>query len=198
MRTLPLFIGLFLLGKPALATEVFVNGTNVEGLTSQTFERATVRIDEKGNVHIEAPGYKVHRVSPGKDTGSTAAVNEAILSKKYFLVTEQSPSGMTEFDIDVAINGKSIRTLRSGDEQHISDVTKHLKPGHNVVLLHARKVLSNKERPKSTSRAHVFRVIIGEGSTTDEQVIIDKPVITFTRTAAEPNDVVQEYDFTTR
>jgi hypothetical protein len=51
----------------------------------------------------------------------------------------------------------------------------------------------------------VFRVIFGEGAITrrpddpnEEQVVIEKLLITFTRTAAEQNDVTQEFSFTTR
>jgi len=43
---------------PALAVEVYVNGVNVEGLTNHTFEKVTVRLDEKGNVQIEAPATR--------------------------------------------------------------------------------------------------------------------------------------------
>lgn len=190
-------VGLFavLLAVPASAAEVFINGVNVDGLKGQRFEKVNVQLDEQGNVHIEAPGYNVKRVTVGPQQPH---VDEAIITKTYFLVTEQSPLGATEFDIDVAINGKVLRTLRSGDEQLVVDVTKHLKPGNNTVLFHARKELTNKEGPKSMSKSHIFRVIIGEGSMSDTHVMIDKPVVTFTRNASEQTDVSQEFSFTTR
>ena len=97
---------------PALAVEVYVNGVNVEGLTNHTFEKVTVRLDEKGNVQIDAPGYSVKKVTlsgPDKPPAHT----EGVISQKYFLVTEQTPPGMTEYEVDVFINGKFLRTLRA-------------------------------------------------------------------------------------
>src|SRR5258708_35825944 len=44
----------------ALIGAVFLNGVNIEGVRSQTFEKCrTVRLDEKGDVHLDCPGYQV-------------------------------------------------------------------------------------------------------------------------------------------
>ncbi|AKQ67017.1 hypothetical protein A176_003929 [Myxococcus hansupus] len=50
----------------AHAGSVFLNGVKIDGVTNQRFEKATVRIDESGNVHIDAPGYaaRVTTVTP--------------------------------------------------------------------------------------------------------------------------------------
>jgi len=183
------------LSLPALAAEVYVNGVNVDGLTNHTFEKVTVRLDEKGNVQIEAPGYSVKKVSIGPDK---PAKEEGVITQKYFLVTEQSPPGMTEYEIDVFLNGKFLRTLKSGEEQLVTDITKQLKVGKNQVIVQAKKRYADPMVPKSSSRNHVFRVIIGEGSTSQDQVTIEKQVVTFTRTAADTNDTTQEFSFTTR
>ena len=179
---------------PARAAEVFVNGTSVEGLANQHFEKVNVRLDEKGNVHIDAPGYSVTRVTVTPNNEPS----EGIISKKYFLVTEQTPIGATEYDIDFFLNGKFVRTMKSGDEQLISELTKTLKPGKNQVLLQAKKHLATPDAPKSTAKTSVFRVILGEGKSSADQVVIEKPLITFTRTAADQNDVTQEFTLTTR
>ena len=183
---------------PALAVEVYVNGVNVEGLTNHTFEKVTVRLDDKGNVQIEAPGYSVKKVTLSGPDKPTPTKVEGIISQKYFLVTEQTPPGMTEYEVDVFINGKFLRTLKSGDEQLVTDITKSLKPGQNLVIIQAKKRYADPNAPKSSSRSHVFRVIIGEGNTTQDQVTIEKQLVTFTRTAADTNDVTQEFSFTTR
>ena len=52
-----LFTALMVAGSVG-AVEVYVNGVNIEGLTNQTFEKVNVRLDEKGNVHIDAPGTR--------------------------------------------------------------------------------------------------------------------------------------------
>jgi hypothetical protein len=174
--------------------EVYVNGINVDGLTGQTFEKVNVKIDEKGNVYIDAPGYSVKRLANER----LEPQPEAVMTRKYFLVTEQNVQGATEYDVDVFLNGKFLRSLSSTEPQLVSEVTKYLKPGRNTVVLQARKKLENKDQPKSTSKANLFRVIIGEGQVTQEQVVIEKQVVTFTRTAAESGDVTQEFSFTTR
>ncbi len=187
-------IALLTFSLPAFAAEVFVNGVNVDGLTNHTFEKVTVKLDERGNVQIEAPGYSVKKVTLQDKTPEPVGT----ITQKYYLVTEQSPMGMTEYEIDLFVNGKFFRTVKSGEEQLVTDVTRHLKPGRNTVIAQAKKRYSNPDRPRSQSRSHVMRVIIGEGQTTNDQVTIEKQVMTFTRTAADTNDVTQEFSFTTR
>ncbi len=187
-----------LVARLATAAEVYVNGVSVDGLTNQTFTKVNVTIDEKGNVHIEAPGYAVKKVTIAPERPTAAVKEEGVVTKKYFVVTEQNVLGRTEYDIDLYINGKFIRTLRSDDEQIVSEITKYFSPGKNSVLLQARKVLAHKDQPKSTRTEHFFRVIIGEGSINADQVTIEMPLIKFERTAADTNDVRQEFSVTTR
>lgn len=182
---------------PALAVEVYVNGVSVDGLTNHTFEKVTVRLDERGNVQIDAPGYSVKKVNLSGTQEKPRQPDNAI-TQKYFLVTEQTPAGMTEYEVDLFLNGKFMRTLKSGEEQLVTDITKQLKPGQNLVIVQAKKRYADPSSPKSLSRSHVFRVIIGEGNTTSDQVTIEKQLVTFTRTAADTNDVTQEFSFTTR
>ncbi len=189
-----LTIALLTVSLPAFAAEVFVNGVNVDGLTNHSFEKVNVRLDEKGNVQIDAPGYSVKKVTMQDKVAEPAGT----LTQKYYLVTEQSPSGMTEYDVDLFLNGKFFRTVKNGDEQLVTDITRNLKPGRNTIIAQAKKRYANPDRPRSQSRSHVFRVIIGEGQTSSDQVTIEKQVVTFTRTAADTNDVTQEFSFTTR
>jgi hypothetical protein len=179
----------------AAAGDVYINDVNVEGLTNQSFEKVNVRLDEKGNVHIDAPGYSVKRVTLAE---TKPPAPDAVISRKYFLVTEQTAQGQTEYDIDVFLNGKFLRTLSSADPQLVSELSKTLKPGRNQVLLQARKHLETRDAPKSTSKASLFRVIIGEGSVHGEQVVIEKQLVTYVRTAADSADETQEFSFTTR
>jgi hypothetical protein len=192
-----ILVALCCISLPALAVEVYVNGVSVDGLTNHTFEKVTVRLDERGNVQIDAPGYSVKKVNLAGTAEKPKAPDGAI-TQKYFLVTEQSPPGMTEYEIDMFLNGKFMRTLKSGDEQLVLDITKQLKPGQNLIIVQAKKRYSDPSSPRSLSKSHVFRVIIGEGNTTNDQVTIEKQMVTFTRTAADTNDVTQEFSFTTR
>lgn len=192
-----ILIALCCLSLPALAVEVYVNGVSVDGLTNHTFEKVTVRLDEKGNVQIDAPGYSVKKVNLSGSTEKPRP-QEGAITQKYFLVTEQSPPGVTEYEIDLFLNGKFLRTLKSGEEQLVTDITRQLRAGQNLVIVQAKKRYADPSAPRSLSRSAIFRVIIGEGNTNADQVTIEKQLVTFTRTAADTTDVTQEFSFTTR
>ncbi len=198
----PLLVTLTL-ATAANAGSVYLNGTNIDGVTSQKFERATVRIDEKGNVFIDAQGYAVRAVEGGPTSkpAATPHAQEASdapgrVSRRYWLVTEQTVPGMTEFDIDLYVNSKWVRKIRNSDEQIIQEITKHLVPGRNTVLLTAQKVAVGPR--KSLSPEHVFRVIIGEGNVGGDNVMIDNPIVRFERKASEANNVSQEFTVVAR
>lgn len=193
MRTLTLAV--MLVAGAAFATDVYVNGTNIEGLTNHSFEKVNVRIDEKGDVHIDAPGYSVKRVNAGPEKAAPA---EGRITMRYYLVTEQTQQGATEYDIDVFLNGQHLRTLPNGEGQIVTDITRKLLPGKNQVTMQAKKLTQPGAERKSYSKAHLFRVIIGEGKVEGEKVVIEKSVVAFAVTAADSDDVVQQYSFTTR
>jgi hypothetical protein len=216
----------------SLAGSVYLNGVLIDGVTNQKFEKATVRIDESGNIHIEAPGYAARVTttttppatppSPASPAPAAAANGSATspqappapvpqdaapapaakpaaparITQRYFLVTEQTVPGMAEYDIDVYVNSTWLRKLRGNEDQVVADITRHLKPGDNVVTLMAKKTSSGPRR--SDSPKHVFRVIIGEGNEGGGNVMIDNPLIRFQTTAAETQDATQEFTLTTR
>jgi hypothetical protein len=219
-----------LLPASALAGSVYLNGVRIDGVTNQKFEKVTsVRIDEQGNVHIEAPGYAVKMVNaPPAPTAAPAPAPVATpapaptaaqapapapapaatpapaptdtaparITRRYWLVTEQSVPGMTEYDIDLYINSTWVRKLRNNEDQIITDITRYLQPGKNVVLMMAHKVAAGSRR--SESPQHMFKVIIGEGNEGGGRVMIDNPLLRFQRTAAETEDLSEEFTLTTR
>lgn len=199
---------------------VFLNDVPVDGLTDQRFEKATVTFDAQGNVRIEVPGIQVKSLGliPAKpaaparpaaaptlgpqsgtvvpNRGSVAVVEPApaaptgSLQKQYLLVTEQSVSGMAGYDIDVFVNTRWVKKLRSTDEQIVLDLTRYLQPGPNKLLFAARKLAGER---KSFSPSHRFDVTVGEGSVGGDHVMIDNPLLTFRRTAADTDDVSEEF-----
>jgi hypothetical protein len=217
----------------ALAATVYLNGVRLDGVTNQKFEKATVRIDEFGNVLIEAPGYAARVMSappapaapaatpqPGPAATPAPATAPAApaqppqaaapaapaapaaeevpdrITRRYWLVTEQNVPGMTEYEIDVYVNSKWIRKLRNNEEQVVLEVTRHLQPGKNTVLFTAHKTAVDSRR--SLSASHVFKVIIGEGNVGGDNVMIDNKLVQFQRTAADTQDVSEEFTLTTR
>jgi hypothetical protein len=208
-RSLRFWVWAVALATPAtvLAGSVFLNGVNIDGVTNQKFDHANVRIDERGNVLIDAPGYAVKTVQPGMQGGMTLTnpgmtgtgvqmVPQPQVTRRYWLVTEQTVPGMTEYDIDVYVNAKWIRKLRNSEEQIVTEVTKFLQPGRNTVLLTAHKV-SNGPR-KSFSPEHLFQVILGEGNVGGDNVMIDNPLVKFKVSAADAEDQSREFTFTSR
>ncbi|QRK07562.1 hypothetical protein JQX13_47450 [Archangium violaceum] len=226
-RVIPALALTALLPVSALAGSVYLNGVRIDGVSNQKFEKVTaVRIDEQGNVHIEAPAYAVKVVNapppapvPAKPAPVTpapvaspapapvatpaparapapVATAPARITRRYWLATEQSAPGMTEYDIDLFINSRWVRKLRNGEEQVITELTRYLQPGKNTVTMMAHKVAAGSRR--SESPQHVFKVIIGEGNEGGGNVMIDNPLIRFQRTAAETEDMSEEFTLTTR
>ncbi|HZI04061.1 MAG TPA: hypothetical protein VEZ71_08570 [Archangium sp.] len=227
-----LVLSALLLPLSALAGSVFLNGVRIDGVTNQKFEKvASVRIDDQGNVYIDAPAYAVKLVNappaPAPAVAAPAPVPPpapapapvapapapavaaapapapvpvdtapARITRRYWLVTEQSAVGMSEYDIDLYVNSRWVRKLRNGEDQVISEITRELQPGKNTVLMIAHKVAGGSRR--SESPQHVFKVIIGEGNEGGGNVMIDNPLIRFQRTAAETEDLSEEFTLTTR
>jgi len=177
----------------AAAGSVYLNGVRIDGVTGQKFDKVSVRIDDKGDVYIDAPGYNVRQVE-GQSENTAQLLGS--MTKKYFLVTEQTAPGMTEYDIDVYVNSKWLRKLRNTDEQIVTDITKNLTPGKNTVMFIAKK--ENNGARKSFAKGDIFRVILGEGNVSGDHVMIDNPMIRFERSAADTNDLTQEFTLTTR
>jgi hypothetical protein len=169
---------------PLLAT-LFLNGVNIDGVRGQSFEKCrSVRIDEKGDVYMDCPGYQVESPS-----GQAPAI--ASLTKQYWLVTEQRDGVSAQYDLDVFINSKWVRKVKSTDDQIVMDITKMLQPGQNKVLIAATKHLETGR--KSTSANSFVKVIVGEGQSGGGNVMIDAPLVEYKRTAAETDNINEEF-----
>jgi hypothetical protein len=186
-----------LLPTPALAGSVYLNGTKVDGLTATKIDRCSVEFDSHANVLLNCPGYAV-KVEAGTAEKLPTANDTATgqITKHYFLVTEHGQIGMSEWDYDLFVNSKFLRHLRCDEEQIVTEITKNLLAGKNLVTFVAKK-RHGKDR-KSFSPEHFFRVIIGEGASGGDKVMIDQSVVTFQKTAADTEDVTQEFTVTTR
>jgi hypothetical protein len=204
-----------LLPLSSMAASVYLNGVNIDGVTSQRFDKASVRIDEKGNVYIEAKGYAVKTlespppavpaapppppapaVNVTPPAASPAAPHADRLTRQYWLVSQQTSLGMTDFNIDVYVNAKWIRQLGNSEDQVVQDITKYLVPGKNRVLLAAHKLGTTPR--KSYSVNDQFQVVVGAGNMGGDNVLIDDPVVRLTKTAADDKDSTQEFTFETR
>jgi hypothetical protein len=175
-----------------LLASVFLNGVNVDSLRSQKFEKCrTVRIDDRGDVHLDCPGYQVEgQAAPGTAPLIPSAV-AAAMTKRYWLVSEEKDGGAAQYDVDVFVNAKFIRKIKAGEPQVVLEVTRYLRPGANKVLFAATKQPAAVR--KSASPASFLKLVVGEGDAGGNTVTIDNPLIETKRTAAETDNVNEEF-----
>lgn len=170
---------------------------SVQGLEGVTFEKCSwVKVAANGDVNANCPGYDLKPALPAAETVQAPAPVVSQPKKTYWLVTEQAERGATQFDIDIYINSKWIKRVKNDDDQLVMDISEHLLPGVNKVLLTAKKDLTGGRR--SASPNLFYRIVIGGGQAGGGNVVIDNPVVDVRRTAAETEDVIEEREFTVR
>jgi len=190
-----------------LLASLFLNGVNIDGIRSQSFEKCrAVKIDERGDVHLDCPGYQVEAptaptvapalASPPVGAAGLAPGSSTPAGKHYWLVTEQTQGGAAQYDLDVFVNSKWIRKVKSGEEQIVLEITKYLLPGPNKILFAATKHLETGRQ--SSSPAAYLKVIVGEGESGGNNVMIDAPLLECKRTAAETDNVNEEFTIQAR
>ncbi len=108
------------------AADVYVNGVKADGLTAQEFKDCTVKFDDKGSVHITAPGVKLL---------SEAPVDPAKLSATYFVAFTLSQPAAGP--IRLIVNGTEADIVKPGEKTKITEITKFLRKGVNKVLVMA-------------------------------------------------------------
>jgi hypothetical protein len=194
---------------PASAS-VYLNEVNIDGVVGQRFDNCTVIIDERGNVRIEAKGYAVkvdggdggQRAPPTNTvppaTGAappgyspTSPVAPGRLTRRYFLVAEQSVEGGTQYEVDVFVNAQWIRKIQGTDGALPIEVTKYFRPGQNRVFLAAKKAIVGDRR--YYTKDVWMKIVIGEGNVGGDHVMIDSPLVVMTRTGADMDDRNDEY-----
>jgi hypothetical protein len=172
--------------------EVYLNGVKVAGLRNQQFKGAEVRFDEMGNVFINVKGIDVQVAgSPTPVTPEPAVAQTRTPKKSYFLVSDKSNRGATQYNIDVHINGAFITRVKSEDGLLALDITKHLVPGNNRVVFTAIKKLDTPR--KSFSPADTFTLMVGEGTKAGNQIMVQRSLMEYKRTAADvANDSIEK------
>src|SRR3954471_5658652 len=178
----------------ALLASVFLNGVNVDGLRSQSFQKCrTVKIDEHGDVYLDCPGYQVEQ-QPASAAAAAPVVPAAVagaITRHYWLVSEEKDSAAAQYDVDVFVNSKWIRKIKAGEPQLVLEITRFLQPGPNRVLFAAVKHPGT-GRQRASDGSFV-RFTVGEGRSHEDTVEIDDPLVECKRTAAETGDVNEEF-----
>jgi hypothetical protein len=125
---------------------------------------------------------------PAQPPAQPVAAAPAALTRRYFLASEHAPPG-TAYDVAIFINAQWIREIKANEPQVVMEITRYLRPGPNRVVLAANK---RSERP-STSKDVTLRVVIGEGNIGGDHVMIENTLVEMVRTAAEAENMTQEY-----
>ena len=192
---------------PLLLAAVFLNGVNIDGLRSQSFEKCkTVKIDDRGDIYLDCPGYEVQAQAPAPSPAPAASpvaaasmapsVPGGALSKHYWMVSEDANGAQAQYDLDVFINSKWVRKIKAGEPQIVLEVTKYLVAGQNKVLFAATKHIEGGR--KSTSAGSFLKITVGEGEAGGNTVMIDNPLVECKRTAAETDNVNEEFTLQAR
>ncbi len=188
-------LSLFLASAAVAGPVTYVNNVPADGLPAGTkLEHCgTLNVDDKGNIHISCPDYDLRPAEPvaPEVRPAAAVVSTGMLTKHYWLVTQQATRGATQYDINLFINKKWIRKLKSDEDQVVLEVTKHLAPGENKIILEAKKHIEGTRT--SSSAAQTFSVIVGEGQASADNVVVDNPFFEMKRTAAETQDVTEDF-----
>lgn len=191
-----------------------VTGQRFDNCTVVIDDRGNVRIEAKGYAvkvegaetsppaNTQPPPYSSSSGSPpggqggyaGPTTTYPAPSNGARpgrLSRRYFLVAEQSVEGGTQYEVDVFINAQWIRKIQGTEGALPIEVTKYFRPGQNRVFLAAKKSIIGDRR--YYTRDVWMKVVIGEGNVGGDHVMIDSPLVVLTRSAADMDDRNEEY-----
>lgn len=177
----------------ALGASIFLNGVNIDGAVSQSFDNCQVTIDAQGNLHITCKPASASTPTPPPTNPPTNVMTQIpqALTRQYWLVTEKAAPGMSQYDIDLFINGKWVRKFLDSEEHVYLDVSKYVVVGNNRVQFVAKKNLGDVRR--SSSPQHFFRIVIGEGQSGGRTIVINKKFIDYKRTALETKDFTDSF-----
>jgi hypothetical protein len=134
-----------------------------------------------------------HPTTTHATSGTTASASP--LTKKYFLITQGTGGAAVAETVQVNINGRQVRQIDSASAQVIADVTEYLNIGDNAITMMSTKKTSFVAGAASST----FQVILGEGHVEHGgQVVIDVPLVTYTRTAADATANSRSYTLRAR
>lgn len=151
----------------ALGGQVYVNSVDVtDRLKDQTFSDAEVRFDADGNVHIEVAGVRIEAEPSPAPPPPTPTGN--IPLGRWWLVTDDAASA--GHLVEVWINGRKARLVRSGDPQLILDIAPWLAVGSNTIEMKARS---------ASPGGGPLYLYVGRGDNASGTVVLDHPDVQF-------------------
>ena len=162
-----------LVGAPALAGTVYVNGVRADGLRDQHLEDVDVYIDAKGDIHIDAPQYRVEVEDASKEPAPPTA--SEVPRETWWVATEDHASDGQ--DCDLFVNGALAVRLRSGEAPVVVDLAPWLHHGSNTFEFQC-----GGGGPTGGSLV----IHVGRGVNRGGTVVIDDPAFSMVRSARQP------------
>ena len=184
-----LFLTLFSTQAFAEPPKVFLNKVDITGVVDQVFEDATVRIDSKGDIYIDAPQYQVEV----RDAAGQVKESGGGITKTYFLVVTNSAPGKVPHEIDIYINGVMLKTFNPKEAQLVVELNKNLSPGINTVTLISRPQAGGEA---FANAGGTIDVLVGEGNSTDNQLTIEKRFVNFNVKSSDTASKTENFTFT--
>ncbi len=195
-----------LLGSAAAGVDVYLNGVNISGAKDQVIENAKVLLDKNGDVHINAPDYKVRELSkpgpastpptssPASSPAPTAPTTQAQLKAKYFVITDVTRPKVVGYEIQVIVNNKFLKTLNDDFSQAVIELNNYLKEGANTVSFRALRPQG--KSAQSTLASDAFTIILGEGNGDEGGTLTIENVLgEFKVTAIDRGEKSQTFSF---
>jgi hypothetical protein len=154
---------------PALAVDVYFNGHKVTGaLQNQQFKDVALKFDAKGDVYIDAPGYKVEASATPSARPPVAAApplpaapvvaQAAPTGPRYWLVLNAAQVG--HYKVMVQANGRPVVDVPHTSPQYVSDVTDKLVQGANTLQV---TFLPMPNAPNFAAPTEAVTVMVGHG-----------------------------------
>lgn len=190
---LALVATLLLAATPALAFDIYINGTKSTGLMNANLEHCSVKFDALGNLHIISPGYRVVVDKAGKPTRVTGSSDfggtKAVYGKpkmRYVLLYKPNPK--VAFTFDIEINGKPFRTIDLSTGPFTVDLTSTLRPGNNQIRVVGKP---NASAPPNGTEADIVKLSILQGHERADGAFVAKhpPVWELVRAAIDRNPI---------
>jgi hypothetical protein len=145
-----------------------------------------------------APSRRATGPAVGMDEAPPTEGGIAPAGGRYFLVSRQRVRGSVQYDVDVFVNGKLVKTVRSDRDPVILEITGQVRRGSNLVRMVARKNLGTSDKRASFSPTDVLEIIIGEGTVANGTVTVRKGLIEYRRNASESRAFTDSLQFTAR
>jgi hypothetical protein len=127
MRNTLVLLAVLFVGGTLAAADIYINGVKADGMTSQEFSGCTVKFDDKGVVHITAPGVKI--------ISERETAEAAKLTATYFVAFTLTQA--TTGPIKLIVNGTEADMVKPGEKTKITEITKFLRKGANKILVMA-------------------------------------------------------------